>query len=356
MLNVTDIPSHLRDWLCPVGQWLVMLADPEHPCDCVPRRLKAKQIRRLVCLADRHGVLPAAVMHLRAILDTRGIGAVVGTPMDAAVLNQSLEAAQDNLIQRNGLSLMLRTQMDEIAAALEASRLRAVVMKGPAFADVLYAEPSLRLFTDIDLLVSRQDLSAVEGILDELNYSPAASPMKYDQGYAERTWRRRDLPGGPIELHWNLVNSPTLRRGISVDMEDLMFEPGRDRPPLPTPTPAAMLLVASVHAAASHGFDRLQMLCDVVQVARGRAGEVDPDFLGESARRCGAVRAVSMALDLAARLLGEDACRQLLHRCELPPPALTMRLLLSRGLVLRGHHELDSFRRQFFRAMLKRRA
>ena len=354
MRLLTDLSDRIAARLSPVGQWLLLLADPENSFDRIPCMLKAKHVRRLLCLADRHGVLPTALMHLRRLLDTRGVGNLVRTPMDAAVLRQSVESAQEMLVERNGLSLLLRMQVDEIAHALGAARLRAVVMKGPTFADRLYGEPSLRLFTDIDLLVSRQDLSAVEALLGQLSYSPAPGAMKYDQGYGERTWRRDGLPGGPVELHWNLVNSPTLRRGVSVDLEDLMFEPGRSGPPLPEPTPAAMLLMACVHAAASHGFDRLQMLCDIGQLARGRAGEVDTDFLGEGARRCGAALAVAMSLDLAGRMLREPACGQLLVRCELPRPPLSARLVLSRGVVIRAHHALDSFRRQIFRSMLKR--
>lgn len=352
---VSAFAAGLRQRLGPVAAWLVMLADSENPCAILPPRINARQVRRLLCLADRHGVLPSAVMHLEAIIDGRGAGAVVGTPMDAAVLTQSIQSARGILVERTGLSLLLRTQLEEIAQALAAAGLRAVVMKGPQFADRLYRDASLRLFTDIDLLVAREDLSAAERALGDLGYSPAKAAMKYDEGYGERTWRLQGAPGGPIELHWDMVNSPTLRRGVSLGLEDLMFEPD-DRPrwALARPTPAAMMLMAAVHAAASHSFDRIQMLCDVLQLTRGPAGEVDCDFLGEQARRSGAVPALSMALDLCYRIFGEATCLDLLRRCDIARPGWLTRRLITRGLVVRAHHPVDSFRRQLFRSMLKR--
>ena len=339
--------------LWPQRQWLVRLADPEASDFHLPRPLKRKQIRDLFCLADRHGVLPVVCANLRTVLERRGWGACVATPMDAIVLQQSLEAARDILVERSGLSLLLRTQLDDIAQAIARRGLRVVVMKGPQFADRLYRQGSLRLFTDIDLLVSLADLSEVQEAIGELGYSPAPVRMKYDQGYAEQTWRRQQAPGGPIELHWDLVNSPTLRKGVSVGIDDLMFEPDRQGTPLATPTPASLLLMAAVHAAASHSFDRLQMLCDVLQIVRGSAGKVDEHFLGESARRTGAAPAVAMALDLCWRIFGSQACDDLRRRCELPRPAFWQRALISSGVVLRAHKPLDSPRRQIFRSMLK---
>ena len=124
--------------------------------------------------------------------------------------------------------MLLRRQAAEIAAALAADGVPAMVLKGPEFADRLYPQPAVRVFSDIDLLIPKTAGAAAEAVMRRLGYEPAASSMKYDEGYGERGWRRPKSPGGLVEIHWNLVNSPTLRRMVSVELADLQVEPAPD--------------------------------------------------------------------------------------------------------------------------------
>ena len=111
--------------------------------------------------------------------------------------------------------------------------------------------------------------------------------MKYAGRLSERSWEHPAMPGAMVEVHDNLVNSPTVRRGVSVRLEDLPLERGPDG--RLRATPAGLLIIAAVHGAASHGFEKVQHLCDIAQVVRGRAGPVDETVVagmcGENRRR-----------------------------------------------------------------------
>ena len=48
-------------------------------------------------------------------------------------------------------------QLRQVLAAFEAAGIRAIPLKGPALGDVLYREPALRPFTDLDLLIRRSE-------------------------------------------------------------------------------------------------------------------------------------------------------------------------------------------------------
>ena len=233
----------------------------------------------------------------------------------------------------------------------------AVVLKGPDFADRLYPDPGLKPFRDIDLLVPPRALADIEQVLEHLGYRPAEpAPMKHAGGYGQRSWRPSDGPGGNLEIHHNLVNSPTLRRRVSVEFDDLEIdENSAAAAELPKPSPSALLLIAAVHGATSHSFDRLQILCDVCQSVRGAAGHIDNQWLAKKAKQTGSSFAVATALALAGRALGEPACFSLLQELRRALPIRIWPGLLTPSVVLRSHSPVGAFRREIFRELLKRK-
>ncbi len=323
-------------------QWLLALADPQGArLDRLGRSPRPKDLGGLWDLADRHGVLPAVVQNARAAMAAAAPSAT----------EDAFAAAQGPLSRRLALAALLRGQLAPITRALLQGGVPAAVLKGPDFADRLYPARHLRPFTDLDLLAPPERRHEVFDVLKSLGYQPLQAGMKYQEGYGEMSWRLADRPGGCVEVHWNLVNSPTLRRGLSVEFDDLQWQ--RSDGCLPAATPAALLLLASVHAAASHGFDRLQLLCDVVQIVRGRAGAPDLDWLGQAASRTGASLALAASLDLAGRLLDHPPCLELKSLLKLRTFPF-FRLVLSPAVVLRAHAYRDSFRRQIFRQRIKK--
>ena len=159
-----------------------------------------------------------------------------------------------------------------------------------------------------------------------------------------------------VEVHDNLVNSPTVRRGVSVRLEDLPLERGPDG--RLRATPAGLLIIAAVHGAASHGFEKVQHLCDIAQAVRGRAGPVDEKSLRECVAKTGASLSLATALDLTARSLNEPACAQLLGRLGLRWPRRIVRLLMTPAVVVRSqgaHRRGVTWRRRMLRQMLKSR-
>jgi hypothetical protein len=196
----------------------------------------------------------------------------------------------------------------------------------------------------------------VRAAMSRLGYAPVETPMKYATGYSEQTWEHPSIPGALVEVHDNLVNSPTVRRGVSVGLEDLPLERGTDGQL--RATPAGLLVIAAVHGAASHSFDKLQHLCDIAQIVRGRAGPIDESSLRECVAKTGAGFSVAMGLDLTARALGEKTAANLLARLQPRWPRRMARVLITPALVVRSQGQRrrgGSWRRQLLRQMLKSR-
>jgi hypothetical protein len=331
-------------------RWLLALAYPYGSrADLPAGTLSGAGMTDLLECADRHGVLPAALANLKAIVAREGPVRVIHVPEARAAhaVEDALKPSEQRLLLRSAQALQLRWLTQEACAALQVAGVPAVVLKGCEFADRLYDPPALRTFTDVDLLVPFSSLGAAAEAMRGLGYRPRDPEGAHAPDYAECAWRR---PGrqGMIEIHWNVVHSPSLRKGISLAYEDLQWErQGRV-------SAASLLLIAAVHAAASHGFDRLGPLCDVALAARGVTVASDVEWLKGMARSPGIALALLAALKLSGELYPEPACAKLIERLCFPARRL-WRYCLSPGMVLRLHAKRDSFRRQGFRQMLKSR-
>jgi hypothetical protein len=325
---------------------LLALADPRGPADAIDFAPPAPvKLRRLLELADQHGVLAIVMENLKQLI-SRENGQWHSFQPDPAVW----EWTRQRMRQRTGMSLVLRGQVMEIITRMQKAGLPAVILKGCDFADRLYPHPSLRPFTDVDLLILQRILPETRQVFKELGYKPVEVQMKHQTGYGEESWRHPNRSGGTVEIHWNLVNSPSLRRALSVTYDDLQLETHQNQP---RPSATATLLIAAVHGVASHGVDRLQVLGDVVQAVRGTAGTLDEAWLAQAVPQTGTDRALATALALAYKVYGEPNCVNLMKRLGIERRAWPGNLLLTRGVVLRAHASRDSFRRQLLRELLK---
>jgi hypothetical protein len=195
-------------------------------------------------------------------------------------------------------------------------------------------------------------------VLRQLGYRPEdESGGKYAGEYGESAWRLAAPPQIVVELHWNLVNSPSQRRVVSVAYDDLQLEPlDRNGLTCQQPTVASILLLSAIHAGIGHRFDRLQLLCDIGQVCRGVAGPIDVDWLRETIARTGGQRVLAIALHLAGNILQEPLCDTICDRLQRGRLGPSWRLLLGKSLVLRSTSPFNKLRRQVLREILKRAA
>jgi len=340
----------------PAEQWLLALADPEPKKLVFPRRkLDADGIMMLCLLADLHGVLPAVWSKLEKLFAGNGSELLAPNQNVEQILTE-FAPVQKRLAERAAMAMFLGAETKRLLGKFSNAGASGIALKGIDFATRLYAQPSLRLFVDIDLLISAKDWETILAVMTQQGYAPHETELKYTTGYAERTWEHPAMPGAMVEVHDNLVNSPTIRRGVSTRLEDLPLEKLPDG--TLRPTPAGLLIIATVHAAASHSFDKLQHLCDITQIARNKAGAIDESELKNAIAKTGAGFCVAAGLDLAARTFNDSSCAELLQRLDLHWPRWLARRLVTPLVVVRSQGRRRaglSWRRQWLRQMLKRR-
>jgi len=234
-----------------------------------------------------------------------------------------LRAAYEYGAQRN---LALAADLKKILRAMSAREISCVPFKGPTLACDIYTNLALRLFGDLDILVRPRDIAKAVRVLNEFGYEheyqlrPAeeAAYIRFEHAFhfVHRT------NGRVVELHWRLSH------------RDLSFEiDGRGLwSRLKTETFLGMtiqslddsdlLLYLCMHGT-KHAWDRLEWICSISETIN-RAAHLNWDAIAIRARKMGGLRMYSLALRLAADVLGNVRAIALLRTIPNDPIAATL--------------------------------
>lgn len=331
-----------------VDKWLLALAKPGYSSTNLPsKKLKPYQLNELIESADWHSVLPCVVNNIHKAIEDSSEYRIVHCKEPSNVLRVTMSKALSNLRKRTTLNMLLSIQEKQITEEFKRREIPYMIIKGTQFATRLYEIDSMRLSGDVDILVPKRVLADVAEVMLSLGYEAENRQMKYSSDYGQQGWQRKKQPGGRIEVHWNLVNSPTIRRGVSVTYENLQLDDDGQA------SPTSILLIAAVHAATSHCFDRICPLVDILQAVRGMAGEIDECWLRDAAKQTGATRSLSVALYLAEKMFDEPLCGEIRRKLGIDCSFLE-KIILTPAVVLRRHCRVDSIRRTVFRELLKK--
>ena len=168
--------------------------------------------------------------------------------------------------ETRGIALARSLLAVEIVRQLERSGIRSIVLKGPAVGLTAYGDPSMRTFSDVDLLIEVHNLAAARASLVAAGYSPdydiAAEPALIRNGHALEFAGT----GTKVELHGSLVS-----RHLRVDFDSL--EPWKHSMPVRIAgahvnvlAPHLQFLFLCAHGA-KHEWERMRWLCDIAQLA-----------------------------------------------------------------------------------------
>jgi Uncharacterised nucleotidyltransferase len=165
------------------------------------RRLMHEQAGRL--MEQVHWSRLAETLRQRRLLTVLGprIIELTKAPVDAGFA-ASVEHAVD-AGRRHSAFLQLVSL--RIMAMFADADIRSAALKGPLMGEALYGDPGRRLSTDIDLLVSAEQLPAAVEIVRGLGYG-APTDCVSEQGLPQLHFmlvhERRELPA--VELHWRV--------------------------------------------------------------------------------------------------------------------------------------------------------
>lgn len=218
-----------------------------------------------------------------------------------------------DLDERSGHRLDLRLESEAIRAVqLEGELIRleevldtlpAVVLKGAVLAHAAYPDPTLRPFTDIDILVAGRHHTAAVRTLEAMGYQrsrPEPAP-----GYDARVGKALTLthPGGVvIDLHRTLVAG---NLGDSIDVDEIIADRRAvllGGVQIPGPSWEAHLVEVALHAVMGDGLTRALSIRDIAQLALHP--DLDADRAVELVQRWKATEPVAHGLRAAIDGIG----------------------------------------------------
>jgi hypothetical protein len=234
--------------------------------------------------------------------------------------------------------------------AINAEKLRGIIVKGPAFARELYPERVMRRFTDIDILADPESIPRIGQILGEQRFrlaeqSGGAEPQEWK-------WVHRDHDDVTIEVQSNLIHADRLRAALSLKYSDIV----REGDAAQAGTPASLMVVAAVHGGGHH-FERLLHVVDICQAARHLQTLADEQQLDLLIERTNSRLATVVGLNLAGRFFADRRCRDLAKALGPVRFGAIASGLINRSAVttaMGSSRALNSWRRSAFRELLKR--
>ncbi len=211
-------------------------------------------------------------------------------------------------------------QLAQVGAALAAAGAPLLLLKGAALAEALYADPALRPFGDIDLLIPHASLPACRDALLRLGYAPAEVEHQPGAGLAYRNEESFLPPAAdlaPVELHWHLLDVPYYLRRVPVAW---FWEHSEPRTiagqPFRVLTPEANLVYLPAHLALHHQFQGLRSLLDLALLIVKHGDRLDWAGVFAAARAFELLAALRQTLERLAQCwpsLPLDGPRQQAH-------------------------------------------
>jgi hypothetical protein len=272
----------------------------------------------LACLRAPSGSLPASVgdaqvdlARLEEVLDYHRVQAAVADqllqlPQLPAEWRQRLEGGRRQQVLRH---LQVRSDLQHVRRVLDAV-VPWVVLKGPAVAHTLYANPLHRQFLDLDVMVPPNTFEQAVVALEEtrcqlldVNWPAIAAAMPGELTFL--------LPQGTLlDLHWSFVNDRTRRDLLTSRTSDL-FERVREvhaaEVAFPAPAAVDQLLHLGLHAFISGG----QRLCWLTDLALAVDAEPDWEAVVRVGRGWGVAPAVGVMLQRQEQVLHRSLPRGL---------------------------------------------
>jgi len=151
-------------------------------------------------------------------------------------------------------------------ACLARSGVRTVQVKGP-LAAALYPDPRMRPFTDIDLFVDRTSVETAAAALATLGFVRVLPDPTEDLRRHAEMHLRDPESGALIDLHWDLVSSRALARGLHFDLGRVEGELRRCAARAPQAwefSPELLFVYLASHHVLHHRLSGIVWLLDIL--------------------------------------------------------------------------------------------
>lgn len=254
-------------------------------------QLTPREWRSVIALAGGYGLTPLLAHRARQ----RGI--VFPDGIDESLRNATLENTARNMLMYQELGRLLHL--------LDAKHITVILLKGAFLAEAVYNAPGLRKISDVDLLVSRDQLQDAFALLRAEGYETRGG---FTPGESER--EPSHVPeltknGMFIDLHWTIAPEGS---GLEIDPVGIWDRAQKfhlQGVETSAPGLSDLLLHLAVHAAYGHQLHyQLRTLYDLDEILSKFGTDLDWEQLIRICRSWHAERGVYLVFRLLTEMVG----------------------------------------------------
>jgi len=326
--------------------------------DCARTRVDSTTARSIRELAgkgpDWRLLLRMAWQHGTAPLLYRSLDSIAADAVAPAIL----EEMRGYVHAHAGRAALLTKELVKLLTLFETDGIEAVPLKGPVLAATAYGNLALRMFSDLDVLVRKDQLPAVCKILVGQGYrcpQDRLTPGRLD-AFRELFNQHRfvcDRNAVVVEPHWEVIRRSFV---VPFDMAELWGRAGTvflGGTAVRTLAPEDLLLFLCAHGS-QHLWSRLAWICDVAEVIRAHPA-MDWETAMDRAARIGGERSLLLGLYLANDLLDAALPPEVLHKVRTEPMVKPLATQVLGRLFQAPGAEPDVFRMAAFHIQTKER-
>ena len=232
-----------------------------------------------------------------------------------------------NLLRKHYFANVLRNafmtkELLKVLKVFQAHNIPAIPYKGPTLATILYGDPMLRHFADLDILIFKKDLLKVEELLSCQGYQ-----LQWTKG--NKNWALKHHYHLPfmnmdskvhVEIHWAFTR-PSWPFPIDIEQLWRRIQPvtlGGES--IPSFHREDLLLLLCVHGAKDY-WCRLKWISDIAELLRLHR-DLNWQVILEQARRLRSVRLLFLGIFLANDLLDGPLPEEVLCKVRADPVVL----------------------------------
>ena len=273
------------------NEWPVLLecASPQPDARKLSAVVHAANGPRLLELAAEHGVLGQLAARL---------GKLDGGP----VLRETQRALLDGQRAQDFVTLRMTAELFRVLDQFASAGIGALVVKGPVLAVRAYADPAMRSYGDLDLLVRPRDIRRATELMMAAGYHAVVPLAAIDAGRIPGQYLFSRVDSKLlVELHNDLTLRYFPRRLPLETWFERQAYVRLDSREVPVLSVEDELVLICVHGA-KHLWERLMWIADVAALV-SRQANLDWERAAASAQEVGAERMLHTGLQLAVTLL-----------------------------------------------------
>jgi hypothetical protein len=251
------------------------------------------------------------------------------------------EALHDRFHFQIGRNMACAAAAKIVFRLLHTAGIPFLVLKGIALAENVYPHFAMRITSDLDILIHKDDLIRADLALTQAGYqaqdSTPQQALLNPPGYlASLEYHKPGIAFAYVHLHWHLVNTstPAIAFISKVDMERI-WEKSVIAKVAATEVrllcPEHLIVYLCEHALrVGHSFDRLILICDILYAVKTYEAQLDWDAVAAEAKALGLLNFVYLGLKIVQLHGGQDFLSNEILKILAPPSLSWMeRLFLS---------------------------